>query len=179
MAICLIMALWSGGCATQHHTDQNPSTIMITETPAKLATAVPSMASQSPNSFERLSSTKIRIGNIQLDVSGRLTQATFELTINGSFPPQLETAYPNYTYPDMYKNIEYEFGPNTIELERNGGGGGSMPVSGAFVLDDRIDYQLTTPLKTGQRFSFIVVVTFNDFIGIKSPVPFTLDLTVE
>ena len=175
------MALWSGGCATRHYTDQNIPTLMLTETPAKLSTAmpVPATASQLSNQFERLSSTKIRAGNIELEASGRLTQATFELRIDGTFPPQFETAYPNYMYPDMYKNIEYEFGLKTIELKRNGGGGGSMPVSGAFLLNGEIDYQLTTPLKTGERFSFIVLITFNDFIGIKSPVPFTLDFTVE
>jgi len=80
-------------------------------------------------------------------------------------------------YPDIYKNIEYEFGSNPSNSKN--GGGGSMAVSGAFLLDDETDYQLTTPLKVGQRLSFIVLVTFNDFIGIKSPVPFTLDLTVE
>jgi len=55
---------------------------------------LPSTTGQLSDQFERFSPIIICIGKIELQVSGRLTQATFELRIDGSFPPQLETAYP-------------------------------------------------------------------------------------
>lgn len=130
-------------------------------------------------SYEILSPTKIRNGNILLEISTRLTRSNLEFRADATLPPKYEPATLESTLPELFSKVEFIFPSAAIVLEQNGGGGGGAPINGFYTVNQESAYRTKTPLISGQKIAVTIMVTFGKFTGIAEPVPFTLTLVVE
>jgi hypothetical protein len=158
---------------------EKPSTT-VTEVAPQIDNDVSETAQPEQLSYEFLSPTIItnKPNTMTFEVSATLTQSAFQFRIDAIVPPEFEFSYPDYIYPDIYRNVELLFAP-ALEIEQTGGGGGSQTLGGKFSLNTEIDYRILNTVTLGQTFHLKAVILFSEFTTISEPVPFEIILTVN
>lgn len=130
-------------------------------------------------SYQVLSATKIKKGNVTFEVSVLLmscSELSFEA--DGIFSSDYPTPSVGNDYPFIVKPNGVMLSSSNVLFMRDlhyGGGGGS-DINGVHVRGHGDGYFISPPLTPGQKIHLSAFINFNDVFGMTNPVPFEIEL---
>jgi hypothetical protein len=150
--------------------------VMAVPTETKTAPA-PSPTVEKP--YEVLAPNKIKAGDFTIVIKVDLSTTRLIFNSNTEYPTSIATSYPEDNMPAPIKNVDFKFKEMQLDLKMVGGGGGGGWEEKTAWRGYGIQYKISPTLTKGKKVHVTANVSFNDYVGIKEPVPFEFDLVVK
>lgn len=161
---------------------RTPPPLSSEASPTPPSTPTPSLPpSPTAEPYQRLSPSQVRVPglNLNLELSGRLTQATLNLDLHIVAPQALLTLFPQNVEPSFIQEMRLAQLSMPLVLEPFGGGGGGGAEAGMVRNTISQLYRVKSPLFPGQRVQLTVLVTLHERLPLRATIPLTVELTVE